>query len=109
MKQPLIIINGLIQSAENEKVQILRLNIGPSEPVLVTSTTVNINRSLSHLIPSGSNKVKTILGGEEGDVLVLTGDNVRLRKGGNIAQRNLLVANKALVLIFVAGVWIELK
>jgi len=109
VKQPLIIKNGLIQSAEDEKVQILRLNIGLSEPVHVTSTTVNINRTLSHLIPSGSNKVKTILGGEEGDVLVFTGDNVRLRKGGSIAQRNLLVSNKAIELIFVTEIWIKLK
>jgi hypothetical protein len=107
VKQPLIMRNGLFQSAEDEKVQIKRLNLGPSEPLLVTGSTINVNSTLHHLISSsGFSFVDTINGGEEGDLLILTGERVRLRRGGNIASPVRLIDDKAKSLIFINSEWV---
>jgi len=99
---------GLFQSAEEEKVQILRLNIGPSEPVSVTSDTITVTRTLTHLIPDGNRRVRTILGGEEGDIIALTGEgNIRLRQGGNIAEGQRLTTSRVVMLIYVDGEWLQ--
>jgi hypothetical protein len=109
VKQPLVVRSGQLEAAEDEKVQILRLNIGPSEPVIVTSDTVTLTRTLSHFIDGGSKKVKNILGGDEGDVIILTGDNIDLEDKGNIAKKLKLKADEAVTLVYIAAEWIRVK
>lgn len=90
-----------------DKCQIHRLNLGPSDP-LIAADTIDIVANIHHLIsPSGVTFVRNLLGGEEGDILILTGDNVWLRRGGNIAQPARLQEDEALTLYYINGQWIQ--
>jgi hypothetical protein len=55
--------------------------------------------------------VKTIWGGEEGDLLILTGEKVRLRPGGNIAVEKILKLSrtKASPFVFINDKWLPLS
>jgi hypothetical protein len=58
------------------------------------------------LLRAGHNKVNTILGGEEGDVLFLSGENIELNTSGNIAKKIILKDNKLTILVYADMLWI---
>jgi hypothetical protein len=104
MKQPLIMRRGLFQAAEEEPVQILSLNFGDAEPIVVNSQTIVKSRTRHTLVRGTSRRVRTIQGGEEGDLLLLQG-NVILVSGGNIATRIVLRTDRVTQLLFTGGFW----
>lgn len=108
MRSPLIVKFGQMEIlTDADKCQIHRLNLGASEP-LIASDTITALANMHHLVsPGGVTFVSTILGGEEGDILILTGEQVWLRRGGNIAQAARLQEDKALTLYFINGQWVQ--
>jgi len=103
---------GVVQAALDERVTIWKLNIGPSESILVTNDTVQVNSTLHHFMSSGGTKiVKTITGGVEGDLLVLTGHKVKLAKGGNINinSKIRLKENKAILFVYINTLWTRIN
>jgi hypothetical protein len=104
----LIVVKGLIKGAEDETVQIKSLNLGPATPILVTTQTISISSTFHHLIRAGSLFVRTINGGEEGDILILTGD-VFLRRGGNISKQLRILEDEATLLVFTNGLWVPFR
>jgi hypothetical protein len=98
---------GLMQSSDVERVNIPRLNLGPIQTIVVESQTITVTSTIVNLIPTGLfTTVRTILGGEEGDVLVLTGDRIRLRRGGNIASTVNLSDDEVTLLVLINGLWL---
>lgn len=97
-----------MQSSAGTKVTIPIFNLGASTTINVTSTTITINSTVNHLVQAGSNQIYTILGGEEGDLLLLTGNNIWLRPGGNInittARR--VVTNSITSFLLINGLWV---
>ena len=71
--QPVIIENGGLEQVGTRRCEILRLNIGPAISIFVTTTTFTITRSCHRVFNNtGSNiTVTDILGGLEGDIVVL--------------------------------------
>ena len=104
MKQPIIMRQGLFQAAGEEPLQILSLNFGASEPIVVNSQTIVRSRTRHTLVRGTSRRVSTIQGGEEGDLLLLQG-SVTLVLGGNIAARIVLRTDRITQLLFTGGFW----
>jgi len=111
MKQPLLMVEGQLESAEDRQIEIQRLNVGTQVPIInVTGQAVVITRSSHHLQSSGGYKiVRNIFGGDNGDVLFLTGFRVRLRRGGNISKNIRLHTDSITMLIKVGGVWLPVQ
>lgn len=109
---PLVIIDGLIQQLDpNDRLKVERLNIGPWDNILVTSNTVTVSSSFVRLRSPFLRNVDVILGGEEGDVLVVFGNNIRLRRvaSGNLKLRSntLLNNNRATMLVYTGSIWVQ--
>ena len=104
MKQPLIMRQGMFQAAEEEPLQILSLNFGAAEPIVVDSQTVVMSRTRHTLVRGTSRRVRTIQGGKEGDLLLLQG-SVTLVSGNNIAARIVLRMDRITQLLFTGGFW----
>ncbi len=112
--QPLTIEAGMIQLIGDRRTELRRINLGPISPIVVTSDTIVVQFS-SHFLDGnggGTKNVDFILGGVEGDLLVLFGDNVRVRNNGNVDfGPNMLFNNprKSLTLLFRNNFWYELS
>jgi hypothetical protein len=104
MKQPIVMRRGLFQAAGEKPLQILSLNFGAAEPIVVDSQTVVKSRTRHMLVRGASRRVRMIQGGEEGDLLLLQG-SVTLVSGGNIAARIVLRTNQITQLLFTGGLW----
>jgi len=104
MKQPIIMRHGLFQAAGAEPLQILSLNFGAAEPIVVNSQTVVMSRTRHTLVRGTSRRVSMIQGGEEGDLLLLQG-SVTLVSGGNIATRIVLRMDRIAQLLFTGEFW----
>jgi|GEM_PF-2874352 len=107
MKQPLIMRQGLFQAADGEPLQILSLNFGAAEPIVVDSRTIVKSQTRHTLVRGSSRRVRWIQGGEEGDLLLLQGD-VTLVSGGNIVERIVLSTDRITSLLFTGGFWTPL-
>jgi len=101
---PLILVDGQIEQAG-------RLNIGNFEHIVATSTTITISNSFVRLTSPSMQNVDTILGGNQGDVLILFGNNVGLRRrnNGNLELRSntLLNNNRSTMLVCVGPFWVQ--
>jgi len=110
--EPLTIEEGLIQVAAGRRVEIQKLNIGPLVTIPVSSSTVTVTGSFHFLnnVGGGNQNVDNILGGVEGDILVLGGSGIRLRSVGNLSLPSnfLLQTGKSIVLVFI-GNWFQLS
>lgn len=108
MRRPLLVKFGQMELlTDSDKLQVPRLNLGPSEP-LIANDTVTVFANIHHLISvSGITRVRNILGGDEGDFLALTGENVWLRRGGNIARPARLQEDSAVTLYFINNQWVQ--
>lgn len=110
---PLVIVDGLIQQlGQGERLTVNRLNIGEWENLFAVSSTVTVSSSFVRLRSNSMQDVDTILGGEEGDVLVLFGNNIRLRRipGGNLRLRSsitMLNANRSTLLVYTGSFWVQ--
>jgi hypothetical protein len=110
--QPLIIVDGQIESLGDRQLEVKKLNIGGEEIINVTSDTVTVTRS-NHFLEnanSGVQQVDTILGGDEGDLLLLKGNDIRLRTNGNLQMSSnyRLEPGRSIVFIHTGGDWLEL-
>ena len=104
MKQPIVMRRGLFQAAGEQPLQILSLNFGAAETIVVNSQIVVRSRTRHTLVRGTSRRVRTIQGGEEGDLLLLQG-SVTLVSGGNIATRIVLRVDRITQLLFTGGFW----
>ncbi len=110
--QPLVIVDGQIEALGNRRLEIQKLNLGDEEIILVASDTVAITGSHHFLENAGGGvqNVDDILGGEEGDFLVLKGNDIRLRTNGNLQMPSnyRLEPDKTIVFLYAGGVWLEI-
>lgn len=110
---PLVLVEGMIQRLDpNDRLEVRRLNIGEFEHIVATSRTITVSNSFVRLTaPSGTQNVDIILGGQEGDVLVLFGNNIRLRRrnDGNLklGSNTLLNNNGSTLLVCVGAFWVQ--
>lgn len=111
--QPLIMLAGLLQTVGDRRTEILKLNIGPPDNIVVTGPTFPFNRSVTFArSTTGIQNVTTIPGGEVGDVLFLGGRDVRLIDGvGNLelAANYILQPGRSMILYFAGTRWVELN
>lgn len=112
--QPLIIDAGQIERAGSRRTEIRWLNFGPLAVINVTSSTITATQTLHFLQGNGGPRknVDNILGGQESDLLIVGGNNVRLRSVGNLVlgTANILIdPGESAMLIFVGSNWFELS
>src|SRR5688572_1883889 len=110
MFSPLIMMMGQIQQAGLEKLYLPNINLGVPPTILVSGPTITKTTSVVNLLkstPGGSIDLLTINGGEEGDYLIVFGDNVKLKRTGNISMPSdfTLEPDRCIVLFFWNGVW----
>lgn len=109
--QPLVVLAGLIQNVGDRRSEILRLNLGPPERLTVVGD-FTISRTIVFVVSPFNPIVRNILGGEEGDLLILGGNNVRLRGGGGNLQLDGgydLVTGRVIIFYQTpAGQWFEI-
>ena len=87
LSEPLVILNGLLQRAGDTTVQCNRFALGPSSVIGVTGdfTMTNSVHLLVKATPGfGRVNVSNIFGAEDGELLFLFGDRIRLRRNGNM-------------------------
>ena len=110
--QPLSAVLGQIEAIGDRRIEINRLNLGNFDPVLAQNT-VTIEKTFTLLVgPAfGRQNVDTILGGEQGDILILFGNNVRLRGNGNLIIPNNFALDLFDSIIFISSgsQWIEIN
>lgn len=109
---PLVIIDGLVQQLDpSDRLEVNRLNIGEWDNIIATSDTITVSSSFIRLRAPIFQNVDNILGGEEGDVLVIFGNNVRLRRTalGNLKLRanTLLNGNRSTMLVYTGSFWVQ--
>jgi len=109
MKDPLIIRDGLMQGAGQTRLRLPRVNVGNIETINVAGSTVTIYQTLHHLKSVNNQDVYFLNGGMDGDILILTGQNVRLTGGGNIniSGKLRLTSDSAVLLILIESMWVR--
>lgn len=82
---PLAVFNGQIEAIGDRKTSVKWLNFGPAA-VIPASETITATQTLLFIsAPPGQRvDVVNILGGEQGDLLIVFGNNIRLQSSGNI-------------------------
>jgi len=110
MSSPLIVLNGQIHQAGLTKLDLPNINIGVPPTVIVTTNTVTKTLSTINLVKVGGGiDVHTINGADEGDLLWVYGENVKLkRNGGNLTGLPgdfTLDPGRCIVLHFWGGEW----
>lgn len=116
---PLIVLSGLLQKSKlassSERVEIERFNVGDMNTIGVSTTTITVDRVFNFLDKTsgggGNQNLDTINGGSEGDIIILTGDSVRLRNNDNIAiSGNILLNNNNTVMLIYDGLqWLHIN
>jgi hypothetical protein len=110
MKQPLIMKEGLLQSAGEDRIGIPKLNLGDISIIVVAGNTIQISVVL-HRLESNNHQLKTVRyinGGASGDLLLLTGRRVQLGTGGNILQGVSLNETTLKALVNINGEWLPI-
>jgi hypothetical protein len=107
MRQPLIIRGGLVQACGPLRLNIPKLNLGPAIQTFCVSNSIHLEATIHHLYAGVVRHLDNIWGGEDGDVLILTGEKVRLRPGGNIGVKKILKLsrNEASMFLFINDMW----
>jgi hypothetical protein len=107
MRQPLIIRDGLVQACGEQRLNIPKLNLGPSVKTFCSADSIYLEATIHHLYAGVVRHVENIWGGKDGDLLILTGEKVRLRPGGNIAIEKILKLsrNQASMFLFINDMW----
>lgn len=109
MSSPLIVLNGQIHQAGLTKLDLPNINIGVPPTVIVTGPTVTKTLSTINLVKIGGGiDVTDINGAEEGDLLVVYGDNVKLKRSGNMSAMPsdmTLEPGRCIVLHYWGGGW----
>jgi len=113
--QPLVIVDGQIEALGDRKLEIQKLNLGTEELILVgpapgNSVTITGSHHFLENATGGVRNVDNILGGEEGDMLILKGNDIRLRGAGNLEMSSnyRLEPGRTIVFLFAGGVWLEI-
>lgn len=108
---PLVIVDGLVQQLNpSDRLDVARLSIGSPELVNVTGPTITVNKSFIRVLAPANTNVDTILGGQPGDVLIIYGNNVTLKKNiGNIIMPKdiKLSGSSSTILVHVGPNWIN--
>jgi hypothetical protein len=101
--QALSVVDGQIEAAGDRRIEAKFVNFGPILPILAQDT-ITITQTLHFIVKNGNTDVRTILGGEEGDLLVLLGDGTKFKKGGNVGE-SFDATPSPTFLIFDGAVW----
>ena len=108
---PLVVAAGLIQQLQDtDRLNVTRLSIGSPELINVTGPTITVNRSFIRVLAPANTNVDTILGGQPGDVLIIYGNNVTLKKniGNMIMPKDIkLSGSSSTILVHVGPNWIN--
>lgn len=101
---------GQLQQAGNIKLSLPNINLGVPSTILVSGPVITVNTSVVNLVkstPGGDIDLTTINGGEEGDLLIAFGDNVKLKRSGNISMPSdfTLQPERCIVLYFWNAKW----
>jgi hypothetical protein len=110
--EPILAVEGQLETASGRRVELNRINLGPQDYVLAANT-VTIHKTNTFLDGGLGSRVsvETILGGQESDLLLLFADNVRLMTSGNItiSSNFKMDFGDSIMLFYVQGSWIELS
>jgi|GEM_PF-2997324 len=108
--QPLVAIAGMLEQVGGRRTEIHRLNLGPPATVITFTDSFAYAKTVTFAIGAGQ-IVRTITGGAVGDLLILAGDDIRLRPGGNLnlsGNMNLSVG-RSIILYYTGATWYELN
>jgi hypothetical protein len=114
LNSPLGIIGGLLQQLGENKIYLPNINLGPPQVINVTSNAVTKAKSVIRLIKvpvGGTIDLHFINGGEDGDLLIAFGTDVKLKRNvGNLAIDSdlTLEPGRSIVMYLDAGKWQEL-
>lgn len=114
ISEALVLLGGQLQRAGDTTVQCNRFALGPPVPLAVSGNSFTMTHSVHELSNSGNGtqNVDAIFGGEQGEVLFLFGDGVRLRNrnNGNIRiPSNYRIRNDQTALLYFTGtVWVAM-
>lgn len=87
LSEPIVVLDGLLQRAGNNTNQLNRVALSPPITISVLGdfTMTNSVHFLEKGTPGGGKvNVDNIYGANPGELLLLFGDKVRLKKGGNL-------------------------
>lgn len=82
---PLAVVDGQLEALGGRRVETKLLNFGPILPILAANT-ITVTQTLHFIVKVGNTDVKTILGGTDGDLLIIQGEGTKFKKGGNISE-----------------------
>lgn len=109
--QPLIIATDTIERVKDRRTEIIKLNLG--EPFIqIISGDFEFQRTVMFVhSANGITNVYNIWGGEIGDLLILGGNNVHLKNGGNLELRSnfLLTLRRSVILYKIATTWFQIN
>lgn len=106
--QPIVIDSGILRRVGADRTETKFLNVGPGSLVSVIGETITITQSFHYTVSPSMVNLRTILGGEEGDLLFYGARNVRLRTGGNILKNLNPLNDEAVALILTPIGWAPL-
>lgn len=106
--QPLVIDQGMIRRVGGDRSEVKFLNVGEGVAVPVVGQAITITQSF-HFTDSPVNvDLRTINGGQEGDILFYAARRVRIRTGGNILKNLNRLNDEAVALILTPIGWAPL-
>lgn len=82
---PLTVVGGQLEAIGIRRNESKFVNFGPIVPILAADT-ITITQTLHFIVKVGNTDVRTILGGQEGDLLIILGAGTKFKKGGNVAE-----------------------
>lgn len=106
--QPLVIDSGLIRRVGNDRTETRFLNLGPGSALPIVGETIAITGSFHWTFSPVNVDLRTINGGQIGDLLVYIGDKVRVRTGGNILRNLNRFTNQGVAFILTPIGWMPL-
>jgi hypothetical protein len=97
----------MVQACGPLRLNIPKLNLGPSIKTFCPGDSIHLEATMHHLYAGVVRHVENIWGGVDGDLLILTGEKVRLRPGGNIGVSKILKLSrtKASMFLFINDMW----
>ena len=102
--QPLV-YEGMIRQVGGDRTETKFLNFGPITNTPVIAETLTITQTFVRSFAPNNVNLRTIIGGEIGDLLVLYGRRVRIRTGGNILKNVARLQRETVMLVLTPGGW----
>jgi len=95
----------MIRRVGDDRTEVNFLNVGQHLNISVVAETITITQSFYRIFEANNTDIRNIVGGDTGDILIVYGNKVRFRTGGNILKNTARLNQESLMLVKTVPGW----